>query len=240
MAKLSAYDSDVLSEVQNYNTYQDNNVNDQSVQEMQYSKQPVFVGDSNIDITSDSNFISYDHYLQQNENVVVQDTTSFAQKDAMIMFVIEEMSHQVAKCQLVQRMHMLTKPQVFYDENHKTAPGYQNPLHLTQGQRKQHAMYCGHTLVKKPDPLSVIDSKEILELAKATRLKINEKQNDSVVKEKRVNIKPIDYGSLNELYKHFVPQKQLFAKQSFWLPISKTVSEQTPVQPKPVQNDLPR
>ncbi|GJY78615.1 hypothetical protein Tco_0484416 [Tanacetum coccineum] len=34
MAKLSAYDSDVLSEVPNYNTYQDINVIDQRVQEM--------------------------------------------------------------------------------------------------------------------------------------------------------------------------------------------------------------
>nr|GFB08612.1 hypothetical protein [Tanacetum cinerariifolium] len=38
MAKLSAYDSDVLFEVPNYDTYQDNNVTDQSVQEMQYSE----------------------------------------------------------------------------------------------------------------------------------------------------------------------------------------------------------
>ncbi|GKB11785.1 hypothetical protein Tco_0845708 [Tanacetum coccineum] len=36
MANLSTYDSDVLSEVQNYDTYQDNNVIDQSVQETQY------------------------------------------------------------------------------------------------------------------------------------------------------------------------------------------------------------
>ncbi|GJU04030.1 hypothetical protein Tco_1114368 [Tanacetum coccineum] len=34
MAKLSAYDSDVLSGVPDYNNYQDNNVIDQSVQEM--------------------------------------------------------------------------------------------------------------------------------------------------------------------------------------------------------------
>ncbi|GJV83871.1 hypothetical protein Tco_1523769 [Tanacetum coccineum] len=34
MSKLSAYDSDVLYEVPNYNTYQDNNVIDQSVQEI--------------------------------------------------------------------------------------------------------------------------------------------------------------------------------------------------------------
>ncbi|GKB92976.1 hypothetical protein Tco_0979113 [Tanacetum coccineum] len=47
MAKLSTYDSDVLSE-------------------------------SNIDITSDSNIISYDQYLKETENEVVQDTTSSA------------------------------------------------------------------------------------------------------------------------------------------------------------------
>ncbi|GJV73648.1 hypothetical protein Tco_1493643 [Tanacetum coccineum] len=68
MAKLSAYDSDVLSKVPNYDTYQDNNVIDQSVQEMQYSEQPIFVDDSDIDITSDSNVISYDQYMKDNEN----------------------------------------------------------------------------------------------------------------------------------------------------------------------------
>ncbi|GKC72035.1 hypothetical protein Tco_1117918 [Tanacetum coccineum] len=77
MAKLSAYDSDVLSE-------------------MQYSEQPAFINDSDIDITSDINVISYDQYLKETENKVVQDTTSHAQQDALIMSVIEEMSNQVA------------------------------------------------------------------------------------------------------------------------------------------------
>ncbi|GKD98089.1 hypothetical protein Tco_1381986 [Tanacetum coccineum] len=142
--------------------------------------------------------------------------------------------------QYVQTMHMLTKPQVFYDENHKTALSYQNTLYLTQAQRKQLALYCGHTLVRKHDPLSVINSEETLHLAEATRLKMNEKKIDPIVKEKRVNIKPIDYGSLNELYKHYVPQKQLSVEQNFWLPISKIVSDQTLVQPEPIQNVLPR
>ncbi|GJS32146.1 hypothetical protein Tco_0530528 [Tanacetum coccineum] len=102
-------------------------------------------------------------------------------------------------------------------------------------QRKQPALYCGHTLVKKHEPVS----EETLDLAETTRLKMNEKQNDPIVKEKRVNRKSIDYGSLNELYKHFVPKKQLSIEQAFWLPISKIVSKQTPVQPKPVENDLP-
>ncbi|GJY23632.1 hypothetical protein Tco_0397290 [Tanacetum coccineum] len=98
MAKLSAYDLDVLLEVSNHDTYLDNHVIDQSVQEMQYFKQPVFINESDIDITSDSNVISYDQYLKEYENEVVQDTSSCAQQDAMIMYVVEELSNQVVKC----------------------------------------------------------------------------------------------------------------------------------------------
>ncbi|GJX78666.1 hypothetical protein Tco_0326815 [Tanacetum coccineum] len=50
------------------------------------------------EITSDSNVISYDRYLKENENEIVKSTTSPEQHDAMIMFVIDEMSSQVAKC----------------------------------------------------------------------------------------------------------------------------------------------
>ncbi|GJY50832.1 reverse transcriptase domain-containing protein [Tanacetum coccineum] len=73
IAKLSAYDSDVLSEVPNLNTYQ-TNVFDQGVQEMQYSEQPPFSTDSDIDITIE-----------------------------MIKSVIEEMSNQVAQCNAVNQ-----------------------------------------------------------------------------------------------------------------------------------------
>ncbi|GJR47134.1 hypothetical protein Tco_1315237 [Tanacetum coccineum] len=76
MAKLSAYDSDVLSEVPNLDTYQSNNEIDQGVQKMQYFEQPPFINESDIEITSDSNVISYDQYLKETENEIVQDTTS--------------------------------------------------------------------------------------------------------------------------------------------------------------------
>ncbi|GJV13804.1 hypothetical protein Tco_1355345 [Tanacetum coccineum] len=46
--------------------------------------------------------ISYEQYLKETENAVIQDT-SFAQNDAMIMSVIEEMSNQVAKCNEVDK-----------------------------------------------------------------------------------------------------------------------------------------
>ncbi|GJZ02991.1 hypothetical protein Tco_0520952 [Tanacetum coccineum] len=105
MAKLSAYDSDVLSEVPTHETYLDNQVIDQSVQEMQYSEQPIFNNDTDIDITSKSNIISYEQYLKETENAVVQDTSSSAQQDALKMSVIEKMSNQVAKCNEVDKVN---------------------------------------------------------------------------------------------------------------------------------------
>ncbi|GJV38654.1 hypothetical protein Tco_1411131 [Tanacetum coccineum] len=164
MARLSTYDSDILSE---------------------YIEQPHFNTDSDIDITSGSNVISYEQYLKESKNAVIQDTTSPAQQDALIMSVIEEMSNQVAQ-------------------------------------------------FKKHDALSMIDTEETLKLAKESHLKMHAKQNDSITKEKKVNITPVDYAALNKLSKnfakHFVPQKQLSAEQAFWLPISKPIAENPPVQ----------
>ncbi|GJV64765.1 hypothetical protein Tco_1475593 [Tanacetum coccineum] len=182
MENLCAYDLDVLCEVPNHDTYQDNNVIDQSVQEMRYSEQPVFVDDSNTNITSDTNVISYDQYMKENKSEVVQDTTSSKQQDAMII---------------------------------------------------------GSALAEKHVAISLIDIEETLMLAEDCRIKMKEKQNDLIVKEKKVNIAPIDYASLHKLYEHFVPQKQLFIEQAFWLPIFKTVSKTPPAQPEIVQNNLP-
>nr|GEV24140.1 hypothetical protein [Tanacetum cinerariifolium] len=102
-AKLSAYDSDVLSEVPIQDTYQDNFMLDHSVHKMYYSEQPAFINNSDTKITSDSNIISYDQYLKDNESEVVQGTTSHEQQDVMIMVVIEEMSNEVAKCNAVNQ-----------------------------------------------------------------------------------------------------------------------------------------
>ncbi|GKB12424.1 hypothetical protein Tco_0846347, partial [Tanacetum coccineum] len=94
MANLSRYGSDVLSEVPNPdNTH--NNMLNQSVQEMQYSVHSDYVEHLDNEITSDSNIIPYSQYLLESQNPVVQDTNSFAQQDAMILSVIEQMSVKV-------------------------------------------------------------------------------------------------------------------------------------------------
>ncbi|GJS59480.1 integrase, catalytic region, zinc finger, CCHC-type containing protein [Tanacetum coccineum] len=106
-------------------------------------------------------------------------------------------------------MHMLTKPQNFYDETHKTALCYQIPLYLSQARWKQPVLYNGHVLIDKHNPISVCDSEETLILAEESRLKMLEKQTV-------VNTKPIDYSKLNKIYEYIVPQTQLLAEQLYW------------------------
>ncbi|GJX18236.1 hypothetical protein Tco_0219068 [Tanacetum coccineum] len=147
--------------------------------------------------------------------------------------------------QSTQTMHMLTKPQAFYDESHKTTLAYQNPFYLSQARRKVPALYDGHTIVKTHVALFVTDTEETLELAEESRLKMLAKQNDPSLKEKKVNIAPVDYVALNKLSKHFVkhfmPQKQLYAEQAFWLPISQPISIKQPIPSEPVlQKEFPR
>ncbi|GJX86303.1 hypothetical protein Tco_0337077 [Tanacetum coccineum] len=142
--------------------------------------------------------------------------------------------------QSTQTMHMLTKPQDFYDESHKTPLGYQNPFYLSQARQKVSGLYDGHTIVKTHDVLFITDTEETIELAKESRLKMLAKQNDPILKEKKVNVAPVDYVALNKLseHKHFVPQKQLSTEQAFWLPILKLVSKKPPISSEPVSKKV--
>ncbi|GJY16574.1 hypothetical protein Tco_0386996 [Tanacetum coccineum] len=231
MAKLSSYDSNILSKVPIHNNYLDNHVMDPNVQETRYFEQLVFDNDTDIDITSDSNMISYEQYLKENENTIIQDTTSHAQQEAMIMFMIEEMNNQVAKCNKVDKENKIINESLTAELER-----YKEQIKFLKERQK----------FDLNDREKYIDSqlrKVTLEFAEESRLKMHAKQNEPIVKEKKVNIAPIDYVALNKLsehfVKHFVPQKQLSAEQAFWLPISKPVSEIPPVQPEPVLKEIP-
>ncbi|GJY17867.1 retrovirus-related pol polyprotein from transposon TNT 1-94 [Tanacetum coccineum] len=51
--------------------------------------------------------------------------------------------------QSAQTVHMLTKPQVFYDNAHKQALGYQNPFYLKKAQRIKPTLYDGSVISDK-------------------------------------------------------------------------------------------
>ncbi|GJY63030.1 retrovirus-related pol polyprotein from transposon TNT 1-94 [Tanacetum coccineum] len=95
-----------------------------------------------------------------------------------------------------QAMHMLTKPQVFYDDTHKQVLCYQNPFHLKKAQQIQPTLYDGSVIAKEHAMISVNDDKETL-----------------ILEEEK------DFG------KRFVTKKELSAEQAFWLkhsPLSET------------------
>nr|GFB32815.1 hypothetical protein [Tanacetum cinerariifolium] len=87
-------------------------------------------------------------------------------------------------------------------------------------------LYDG-SVIEKSDAIVIPDTEETLMLAKESRLKMIEKQNDPQVTEKKVITKPIDYAIINQLSTdfetRFLPQTELSAEQAFW--ITKNVNE---------------
>ncbi|GKG13310.1 hypothetical protein Tco_0350270, partial [Tanacetum coccineum] len=75
---------------------------------------------------------------------------------------IKELDNIVYKVgQSAQMVHMLTKPQVLYDDTHKQALGYHNPFYLKKAQRIKPTLYdivisSQHALIP------VIDEEETL------------------------------------------------------------------------------
>ncbi|GJW28656.1 hypothetical protein Tco_0045531 [Tanacetum coccineum] len=323
MANLLSYGLDVLSKVPQPDTHQNNNMFNQSVQETQYFEQSLIDYVPNNEITSDSNIISYEQYLQQMQNVIVQDTNSSAQQDSMIMYVFEQLSEKMSNHitnwekvnqeikivnesltvelerykertlsnqvkekesllqtfnvfkkeskekeskymdkeidlkkkikeldniiykvgQSAQTMHMLTKPQVFYDDTHKQALGYQNPFYLKKAHRIKSTPYDGSVISRKHDVISVVDEEETLILEEESQSKMLAKQNDPIMKKQKINTILIDYYKLNKLdedfRKRFVPQMQLYGEQAFWLPLSNPKYEQLDIIQTPVEIEIP-
>ncbi|GKA48976.1 hypothetical protein Tco_0741934, partial [Tanacetum coccineum] len=94
MDNLSSYGKDVLSEVPIFKNTNNDMLN-QSVQEMSYSEPSYFVEHPKNEIYSDSNIILYSQYLTESQNAAIQDTNSFAQQDALILSVFKQLSNQV-------------------------------------------------------------------------------------------------------------------------------------------------
>nr|GEX06635.1 copia protein [Tanacetum cinerariifolium] len=121
--------------------------------------------------------------------------------------------------QSAQTVHMLTKPQFFYDHTAKQAIGFKNPFYLKKAQQLEPKLYDGN-VIEKTSAIMIPDSEETLMLAEDSRSKMFLKQKDHIRLENKVNITPVDYDVLNQLSqdfeKRFVSQTELFAEQSFW------------------------
>ncbi|GJW66657.1 hypothetical protein Tco_0121081 [Tanacetum coccineum] len=200
---------------------------------MSYYEQPTFINGSDIDITSDSNMISYEQYLRETKNSVIQDTPSPAQQDTMIMSVIEEMCNQVTQCKEIDKENKIIhesltaeleryKEQIkLFEERPKV--DLNDREKYINGQLRKVIVESHKTLSTTIDVLKM-ESKakedkyleEFIDLEKKkkaldnvvykieSRLKMQAKQNDPIAKDEKINIMPIDYAALNKLSENFV------------------------------------
>nr|GEV23168.1 hypothetical protein [Tanacetum cinerariifolium] len=133
---------------------------------------------------------------------------------------VKELNNIVFKRnQYAQTIRMLTKPQFFYDHSTRQALGFQYPCYLKRAQQLKPKLYDG-SVIEKSNAIVIHDSEETLMLADESCSKMIQKQNKPIMSEKKVNTKPVDYASLNQLSKdfetRFVPQAELSAEQAFW------------------------
>nr|GEX68713.1 hypothetical protein [Tanacetum cinerariifolium] len=105
---------------------------------------------------------------------------------------IKELNNIVFKRnQSAQTVHMLTKPQFFYDHTTKQALGFQNPFYLKKAQQLEPKPHDDN-VIQKTNAIMIHDSEETLMLAEESRSKMLLKQKDSMMSEKKVNTKPVD------------------------------------------------
>ncbi|GKB70788.1 hypothetical protein Tco_0932200, partial [Tanacetum coccineum] len=121
--------------------------------------------------------------------------------------------------QSAQTVHMLTKPQVFYDNIHKQALGYQNLFYLKKAQRIKPTLYDGIVMSAKHVAMPVIDDEETLILEEESRSKMSEKEKDLKAIKQNISHKSIDYEKLNQLSEDFLCMSNPTSKPSDASPI---------------------
>ncbi|GKB28295.1 retrovirus-related pol polyprotein from transposon TNT 1-94 [Tanacetum coccineum] len=96
----------------------------------------------------------HDVHEMQNDvqhNYVVDSDADYT-SEIVILFVISGQS--------AQTVHMLCQPKSFYDEKHKVAIGYKNPVCLARAKHAQSAVYNGHVPVTTNHTPTVIHDSE--------------------------------------------------------------------------------
>nr|GEW25920.1 putative reverse transcriptase domain-containing protein [Tanacetum cinerariifolium] len=108
---------------------------------------------------------------------------------------VKELNNIVFKrSQSAQTVHMLTKPQVFYNHSTRQALGFQNLFYLKKAHQLKPKLYDGR-IIEKSDAVVIPDTEETLMLAEESRSRMIEKQKNPKMTEKKT---------------------ELSAKQAFW------------------------
>nr|GEZ32958.1 integrase, catalytic region, zinc finger, CCHC-type, peptidase aspartic, catalytic [Tanacetum cinerariifolium] len=187
------------------------------------------LAESNTEITSDNNIISYSQYMNESQYNTVQNSTLPALQDDLILSMIEQLKTQVVNCTNINQDNKQVNELLTTELERELALEKRvkelNNIVFKRSQSAQTAqqlkpkLYDGR-IIEKYDAVVIPDTEEILMLAEESRSKIIEKQNDPKITEKKVITKPIDYAIINQLLTdfetRFVPHIELSAEQAFW------------------------
>nr|GEU83869.1 hypothetical protein [Tanacetum cinerariifolium] len=201
MANLSGCDPEVLYEVPYSDSYPNDMIN-QDVQKMQYSEQTHVDDFEDNEIHNGSNINPYSQYMQETQDVVIQDTNPSAPNDLN------------AKLAAFQQEIDTLKETFSNNVKEKEALSQTLTVFKTESKEKE-SNVIEHVVIY------VIDDEEILILEEESRSKMLNKQNDPISIENKIKISPIDYSKLNKIKeyfgKRFVTKKELSAEQAFWI-----------------------
>ncbi|GKB96372.1 retrovirus-related pol polyprotein from transposon TNT 1-94 [Tanacetum coccineum] len=129
MANLSRNGSDALTEVLNPDNLTHDLIN-QSEQIMTSSEQSNDVSQTETEITSDSNIISYSQYLSETQQETVQNSNSSAQQDVLILSIFSGSNEQYAE--IVRLKQNLFEQMQEKDSLMKTVSDLKNDLKMEE------------------------------------------------------------------------------------------------------------
>ncbi|GJW88689.1 hypothetical protein Tco_0164029, partial [Tanacetum coccineum] len=183
-----------------------------------------------------------DHYKSKTEEVTLlkkdfkQKEDKFLEEFLDIKKLKDKIEDRLYKQdQSVQTVHMLCKPKSFYDEKHKVAIGYKNPVCLARAKQAQSALYNGHVLVTTNHTPTVIhDSEDTRELAEITRNRMLLKMQSPLCVENKVRISPPPDYSKENFLATFAPQRNLTPEQIFWSIDDNNRKKAETLAPKPI------
>nr|GEU41907.1 retrovirus-related Pol polyprotein from transposon TNT 1-94 [Tanacetum cinerariifolium] len=171
----------------------------------------------------------------------------YMEKEIDLEKKIKELDNILFKVgQSAQTVHMLTKPQAFYDNIHKQDLGYQNIFPFNKARRIKPTLYDGIVMSNKHIAMPVIDDEETLILEEENRSRMSKKEKDPEAIKQNISHKPIDYEKLNRLTedfrKCFTPQQELLPEQAFWLRTSDPTSKPSDALPIKIKapKELPK
>nr|GEX97532.1 integrase, catalytic region, zinc finger, CCHC-type, peptidase aspartic, catalytic [Tanacetum cinerariifolium] len=233
---LDAYDSDcdeinsakiaLMANLTHYGS--DNLVEERVLNELKHDEKAFSSYESSQEIESLKHTLS--EYLKEKEsleqkitilkNDFQKEESRNIDRELALEKQVKELNNIVFKrSQSAQTVHMLTKPQVFYNHFTRQALDFQNPCYLKKAQQLKPKLYDGR-IIEKSDAVVIPDIEETLMLTEESRSKMIEKQKDPQMTEMKMITKPINYAILNQLstdFKtRFVPQIELSAEQAFW------------------------